>query len=1009
MAKKLIRLLCLLLFCSYSLADNNFGSMFYVNGADASLGVLGQLFGTVGTVLSGNSVIVAKMFYYFNNGILIFTTVLLTYTMLTTIIDTANDGKALGNKFNYFTIIRSGVGLSALVPLVNGYCSVQLVIMWTILQGVGFANYIWSQAVVMINDNGGFSSSSMQTTYGSDEVTAGTIEALAMADPTGSYNSSNGAAVPVLILLRSALCTQAVYNYDVSAAAVNKAATPMADDYGYFIEDDGSVCFGTRFTDSGGNISYNCQCGHYQVPYSCTGTSGNTPSVSSSSTDNSTELYISNSTNIQSTLSTVMAYAKNLYIALEDVDPDILCPTYDNNSGTNINCNAATNVISMASLYAQYVQAYQLTQTAGKATDVCPDWVQNATTEGWMLAVSHYYDMTSNSGQTCNGVTLYNYVCMMPYSTASSDADDIIANSTKSPCMTQNSGYSSSDLCNTSYLDSAVWNNAGTLLNNTYTYENMISLLYNTTDSTINSNTHFASYYNDVLQKYLKVFIHTKFTPSRLSADLTTYGDQRPVVNGMIALINQVVGKVLGLDPYKATKPKDIFSSNVVSTKLPKPSAACRRCSSLTDCSGCLNTEGVGLLGAIYAETNPTDATQMDPVSSLRIVGKDALLYSVGYISFTIENVFNNLKNTAVNAAIMMDGISVAIAAVAAFIGAGTGMIGVFLFTAMNMFISITVAIHKALLMAWMPVAAAAAVVFLTIGIMLYIYIPFLPFVLFFSGVISWVIAVVEAMVAAPMIAMGITHPKGADFLGKAEQSAMLLLAVFIRPATIIIGFIAAISLSYVAMRLLNISFSVIFVQAFDAIGASSPGSMILGGTSIMIVYTYCCIAILSQTFSLIHQIPDKVMRWIGMPQDQTSSSAMEMVRGYKAGVSDMSGSAAGAASDSAKGSGVGDYKVQGSYTKVSSSASYTGSQGGVSDSSPQDDDPQLKTAGKGVVAAEESMTQTTAAVDADMTQQILENEAQETAAEEGAAAAAATQAKALGKDGNITDTESQT
>ena len=1006
MAKQLIRFLCLLLFCSYSLADTNLNSLFYVGASDASMSVLGQLFGNVGTVLAGNSMIVSKMFKYFNNGILAFTTVLLTYTMITTIIDTANDGKALGNKFNYFTIIRSGMGLASLVPFVNGYCAVQIVIMWTIIQGVGFANYLWTQSVVMINNSGGFNSSAMQNTYGSDKVTEIMIEDLAMGESDPNMTYDNATAIPVTVLLRSALCTQTVYNYDVAAAAINKAEKPMSADYGYFIEDNGAVCFGTQFVDkTTGDISYNCQCGEYQVPYYCTA-GGDKAEVSLAASDNSTDLYISNSTNITTIAGTVMSYAKNLYTSIDNNTVLSLCPEYT--TGMSISCSAATNVISIANLYSQYVVSYQLSQTADESKSSCPDWVQNASSEGWMMAVSHYYDMTGSNSSSCGVATLYDDVCMMPYLNTSSSDTNIIESTYNKPCMTKNSGYDSSAFC--SNLDSNVtntWGKAESLLTNVYGYKNMIHYMYNTTDSTVStSSSAFSSYYEDMLQKYLHVFINSKYTPGELATDLTNFGNQRPIVNGMMALINQVVGKILGLNPYSSKTPHDLFKSSRVSKELPRTSTACKKCTSLTNCSNCLTKGGWGLLGSIYAENYPgPGVTQMDPISALQIVGKDALLYSVGYLTNTIETVFVNLKDTASTTAGIMDGFAVGFAIIATFIQSFTGSMAVLLLPAMNIIMSIVVSIHKTLLLAWMPVAIVASLVFMTIGIMLYLYIPFLPFVLFFSGVIRSVIAVVEAMVAAPMIAMGITHPKGADFLGKAEQSAMLLLAVFVRPAAIIIGFITAISLSYVAMRLLNISFAVLFIQAFDAIGGNSTGSMVLGGTSIMIVYTYCCIAILSQTFSLIYQIPDKVMRWIGMPQDQTSSAAMEMARGYKSGVSDVSSGASSAASDSGKSSGVGDYKVQGSYGSIKYYGESSESTGGV-DTGDSGGDDMLRKAGEKAVGAVEG---TNAAM---ATNEKLASEQAEKAAaaleqtEEDAAAAAASKAKVDPTTKKITDQE---
>ena len=79
-------------------------------------------------------------------------------------------------------------------------------------------------------------------------------------------------------------------------------------------------------------------------------------------------------------------------------------------------------------------------------------------------------------------------------------------------------------------------------------------------------------------------------------------------------------------------------------------------------------------------------------------------------------------------------------------------------------------------------------------------------FVIYF-GAIGWMIGVAESLVAAPLVAMGLTHPEGHDLLGKAEQSLMLMLGIFIRPATILIGFIFAINMATIAVGLLNRGF----------------------------------------------------------------------------------------------------------------------------------------------------------------------------------------------------------
>ena len=100
----------------------------------------------------------------------------------------------------------------------------------------------------------------------------------------------------------------------------------------------------------------------------------------------------------------------------------------------------------------------------------------------------------------------------------------------------------------------------------------------------------------------------------------------------------------------------------------------------------------------------------------------------------------------------------------------------------------------------WMkPALMIVAGVFLGIGLMLGFYVPLYPFMIFTFGVIGWLITVLEAMVAAPLVCLGLTHPEGHDFLGEAKQAMMLLLGVFIIPVLMVIGLFASTILSYVA------------------------------------------------------------------------------------------------------------------------------------------------------------------------------------------------------------------
>jgi defect-in-organelle-trafficking protein DotA len=157
---------------------------------------------------------------------------------------------------------------------------------------------------------------------------------------------------------------------------------------------------------------------------------------------------------------------------------------------------------------------------------------------------------------------------------------------------------------------------------------------------------------------------------------------------------------------------------------------------------------------------------------------------------------------------------------------------------------------------------------------------------------------VIEAMVAAPIVALGITHPEGHDAFGKGEQAVMILMNVFLRPAMMIIGYVAAIALCYVGVWMLNAGFqhAIGFILGAppDALPPLPPlskaaASVPISGEKVsststitigmgygdtwagiyafffsILIYTSAYLTIVQKSFTLIHYLPDKVLRWIG-------------------------------------------------------------------------------------------------------------------------------------------------
>ena len=194
---------------------------------------------------------------------------------------------------------------------------------------------------------------------------------------------------------------------------------------------------------------------------------------------------------------------------------------------------------------------------------------------------------------------------------------------------------------------------------------------------------------------------------------------------------------------------------------------------------------------------------------------------------------------------------------------------------------------------------------FLSIGVMLGYFVPMYPYLIFIFGVIGWIIAVIEAMVAAPLVCLGLTHPEGHDFLGEAKQALMLLLGVFLRPVLMIIGLIAGMILSYVSLRIVVYSFTgflsdIFYVTSpstgaasgnlFNAVGSAMGNYMLTSGglTGIIyclllapifyVIFTSIVYIVTTQCFSLIYVLPDYILRWIGGPQTSSAINPAQMV-----------------------------------------------------------------------------------------------------------------------------------
>jgi hypothetical protein len=164
-------------------------------------------------------------------------------------------------------------------------------------------------------------------------------------------------------------------------------------------------------------------------------------------------------------------------------------------------------------------------------------------------------------------------------------------------------------------------------------------------------------------------------------------------------------------------------------------------------------------------------------------------------------------------------------------------------------------------------------------GALLSVALPLIPFVIFFIAAIGWFIATIEMVVSAPLVAVGLVFPEtNQDIWGKAQPAFMMILNLFLRPPLIILGFVAGMILTWVAIELLN---AVFYLFLKDA---AKIENMLFGWLVVIMTYVYLLIALVEKTFSITTELPNKVLLVLG-DRSQAQPGAEATLSGMKQGV----------------------------------------------------------------------------------------------------------------------------
>jgi MFS family permease len=176
------------------------------------------------------------------------------------------------------------------------------------------------------------------------------------------------------------------------------------------------------------------------------------------------------------------------------------------------------------------------------------------------------------------------------------------------------------------------------------------------------------------------------------------------------------------------------------------------------------------------------------------------------------------------------------------------------------------------LAMAAMTVCLLIASALFSAGIMLAFYLPALPWILWMSAILGWLILIVETLFAAPLWAVGHLIPEGDGMTGQhGRQGYMLLLGVLARPPLMVAGFFASLIIFSLFGNFVGHCFS-IFISSAEQGHVTGITTMIMQ----VIILTAAMVAFSHKIFSLINNLPERVVNWIGQLNQNLGEAADE-------------------------------------------------------------------------------------------------------------------------------------
>jgi|GEM_PF-2723201 len=920
-----------------------------VPGADMSIKYLGQLFGSVGGVLNSSTHVqlLQEVFGIFNKAILALALAWTGYTILTILFSSAMEGGFVTSqrKQAVFIFARLAIGFSLLLPLSSGYSALQVMGMRAMIEGVNLANKVWDETLYFISTKGIIHNFS-------DKQSANDTPAVnkngwnGSASINGATTTSSNKPTGSQMLMYNMLCTAYfASNNPTSTAAQGPIYVPPK-----------SATDHTQYIDFPGNNS-KTGCGQFRL------------------------------TDIGSAQDIAQGQIQNsMVFAMWPVAQDVIAQ-YANDSGKPTDVNLDDNSSTLASILTNYVASTQLNIRNNKPKtkdDYTSDtaWEVQAADQGWFGAGRFYWLLSQANWNNVQG-----------QSTGSSASDDIpwpvigtsgSSLSASSVVMASNTQWNAAKATKVSNIQSGFNSSVIPMTQNfinanqsPFSSDPAGMITYNGNGLCVDETTikddgalaaagmsdvrgHDIAWGYDYIpagidssgnQLYSANYLQL---PNLSSGIISAIGSNHLELGvcGMPSPTGNTFNRPVLVGWVRGSTTQSVNNANALRGGKNYPGARLCARTGVTTVNNTQFADEVGFCNSAVAAYSgaaklPGGVTTDVTFSSAAIDGPNYAMPVVPQVLSTVGNKFASLETEKseglTDPVYFMTQLGMTMMGQAGYLWdqGSTYIKNMALATGVFSAIGAGATIFQGYMSWWEPVFLMLGGGLFVAGFMLCFYAPLYPFVLFTLGAINWLMVCVEFMIALPLVALGITHPEGHDFLGKAEIALMLTLSACLRPVLMIIGYVGAMVMSFIGFSAVNYMFSSVMVAVFGNMpmsvlprikpqvdqlyqntptvfqsifgvvtndwsgqtGQSKTKFMFTGSETsdmlliplLMVFYGYIVVEVVNFCFSMIHQIPDQVLRWIGGPvgQDRTQGVANKIQSGVQ-GAAKQAGDTAG-------------------------------------------------------------------------------------------------------------------